>query len=86
MLSLISTEVILSIWQCFIRALFSIFCESLKIKKSLELLNMIFENSSIKGIFGPNMSDSPNWWLTANSRSLQAAALKNLIAKRDSGF
>ena len=37
---------------------------------------MIFENSSPKGIFGPNMSDSPNWSLTANSRSLQAAALK----------
>ena len=36
---------------------------------------MIFENSSPKGIFGPNMSDSPNWSLTANSRSLQAAAL-----------
>ena len=37
---------------------------------------MIFENRSPKGIFGPNMSDSPNWSLTANSRSLQAAALK----------
>ena len=28
---------------------------------------MIFENSSPKGIFGSNMSDSPNWSLTANS-------------------
>ena len=37
--------------------------------------NMIFENSSPEGIFGPSMSDSPNWSLTANSRSLQAAAL-----------
>ena len=37
---------------------------------------MIFENSSPKGIFGPNMSDSPNWSLTANSRSLHAAAVK----------
>ena len=37
---------------------------------------MIFENSSPKGIFGPNMSDPPNWSLTANSRSLQTAALK----------
>ena len=37
---------------------------------------MIFENSSPKGIFGQHMSDSPNWSLTANSRSLQAAALK----------
>ena len=36
---------------------------------------MIFENSSPKGIFGPNISDLPNWSLTANSRSLQAAAL-----------
>ena len=36
---------------------------------------MIFENSSIKGIFGPNMSDSPNWWLTANSRSLHMQPL-----------
>ena len=36
---------------------------------------MIFENSSPKGIFGPSMSDSPNWSLMANSRSLQAAAL-----------
>ena len=40
---------------------------------------MIFENSSPKGIFGPNMSDSPNWSLTANSRSLQAAALKWIV-------
>ena len=40
---------------------------------------MIFENSSPKGIFGPNMSDSPNWSLTANSRSLQAAALKKVV-------
>ena len=55
---------------------FSNFCESLKIKNSLELLNRIFENSSPKGIFGPNMSVSPNWSLTANSRSLQAAAIK----------
>ena len=39
---------------------------------------MIFENSSPKGSFGPNMSDSPNWSLTANSRTLQAAALKCL--------
>ena len=39
---------------------------------------MIFENSSPKGSFGPNMSDSPNWSLTASSRSLQAAALKVL--------
>ena len=40
---------------------------------------MIFENSSREGIFGPNMSDSPNWSLTANSRSLQAAALKWIV-------
>ena len=39
---------------------------------------MIFENSSPKGIFGPYMSDSPNWSLTANSRSFQAAALNSL--------
>ena len=45
------------------------------LKKSRELLNMIFENSSQKGIFGPNMRDSPNWSSTANSRSLQAAAI-----------
>ena len=37
---------------------------------------MIFEDSSAKGISGPNVSDSPNWSLTANSQSLQAAALK----------
>ena len=37
---------------------------------------MIFENSSPKGIFVPNMSDSPNWSLTGNFRSLQEAALK----------
>ena len=43
--------------------------------KSFRFLEMIFENSSPKGIFGPNMSDSSNWLLTANSRSLQAAAL-----------
>ena len=36
---------------------------------------MIFENSSPKGTFGPHMSDSPNWSLTANSRSLQAAVV-----------
>ena len=46
------------------------------------LVNMIFENSSPKGIFGPNMSDSPNWSLTANSRSLQAAALKSSKKKK----
>ena len=40
---------------------------------------MIFDNSSPKGIFGPNMSDSPNWSLTANSRSLQAAALRGAL-------
>ena len=40
---------------------------------------MIFKNSSPKGIFGPNMSDSPNWSLTANYRSLQAAALKWIV-------
>ena len=51
---------------------FSNFRKFLKIKKSLELLNMIFENSSLKGIFGQNMSDSPRWSLTDDSRSLQA--------------
>ena len=43
---------------------------------------MIFENSSPKGSFGPNMSDSPNWSLTASSRSLQAAAPKILQCSR----
>ena len=41
---------------------------------------MVFENSSPKGIFGPNLSASPNWSLTANSQSLQAAALKNVLS------
>ena len=39
---------------------------------------MNFENNFLNGIFGPNMSDLPNWSLTANSRSLQAAVLKTL--------
>ena len=41
------------------------------------MINFIFfEISSPRGMFGPNMSDSPNWSLTAKSRSLQAAAIK----------
>ena len=37
---------------------------------------MIFENSLSKGIFEQNMSNSPKWSLTDNSRSWQAAILK----------
>ena len=40
---------------------------------------MIFENSLSKGIFEQNMSNSPKWSLTDNSRSWQAAILKSLI-------
>ena len=36
---------------------------------------MIFENSSLKGIFGQNLSDPPEWSLTDDSRFLQAAIL-----------
>ena len=38
---------------------------------------MIFENSSLKGIFGQNMSYPPKWSLTDDSRFLQAAILKS---------
>jgi len=38
--------------------------------KSLNLLNMIFENSLPKGIFGQNIRDSPNGSLTADSEIL----------------
>ena len=38
-----------------------------KKEKSLELANMIFEDSSLKGIFGQNMSDPPKWSLTDDS-------------------
>ena len=38
---------------------------------------MIFENSSLKGISGQNMTDSSKWSLTDDSRSLQADLLKN---------
>ena len=39
---------------------------------------MFFENSSLKGISGQNMSDPLKWSLTDDSRFLQAAILKNL--------
>ena len=37
---------------------------------------MFFENSSLKGISGQNMSDPLKWSLTDDSRFLQAAILK----------
>ena len=40
---------------------------------------MIFENSSLKGIFGQNMSYPPKW--TGDSRFLQGAVLKNIGAR-----
>ena len=39
---------------------------------------MFFENSSLKGISGQNMSDPLKWSLTDDSRFLQAAILKNV--------
>ena len=39
-------------------------------------MNIIFENSLPKGIFGKNIRDSPNGSLTTDSRSLQVAILK----------
>ena len=39
---------------------------------------MFFENSSLKGISGQNMSDPLKWSLTDDSRFLQAAILKDL--------
>ena len=38
---------------------------------------MVFENSVPKANFGQNIRDSPNGSLTADSRSLQTATLKN---------
>ena len=40
---------------------------------------MVLENSSLKGIFGQNMSYPPKWSLTDDSRLLQAAVLKELM-------
>ena len=40
---------------------------------------MIFENSSLKGIFGQNMSYPPKWSLTDDSRFSQAATLNDLV-------
>ena len=37
---------------------------------------MFFENSSLKGISGQNMSDPLKWSLTDDCRFLQAAILK----------
>ena len=42
------------------------------------ILNMNFENNLPKGIFGQNIRESPNGSLTADSRSLPAAILKEL--------
>ena len=39
---------------------------------------MNFENNLPKGIFGQNIRESPNGSLTADSRSLPAAILKEL--------
>ena len=39
---------------------------------------MIFENSSLKDIFGQNMSYPPKWSLTDDSRFSQAAIFKYL--------
>ena len=52
-----------------------------KINVSLELLNMIFEYSSPKGIFKQNMSESPNGSLTDHSKSEESAALKDVRSK-----
>ena len=38
---------------------------------------MVFENSSLKGVSGQNMSDPLKWSLTDDSRFLQAAILKH---------
>ena len=50
--------------------------------KSLELLNMIFENSLPKAYFGQNISDSTNGSLTADSGSLQTTTLKEPLSSR----
>ena len=44
---------------------------------------MFFENSSLKGISGQNMSDPLQWSLTDDSRFLQAAVLKDQISAAD---
>ena len=40
---------------------------------------MFFENGSLKGISGQNMSDPLKWSLTDDSRFLQAAILKKSV-------
>ena len=40
---------------------------------------MFFENSSLKGISGQNMSDPLKWSLTGDSRFLQAAILRQIV-------
>ena len=57
-----------AIKNCTLTAL-SNFRQFPKINVSLELLNMIFEKSSPKGIFRQNISDSPNGSLTEHSKS-----------------
>ena len=44
---------------------------------------MFFENSSLKGISGQNMSDPLKWSLTDDSRFLQAAVLKTSHIKSE---
>ena len=56
-------------------------CEFLKNKYSLESLNMMFRNTrrSAKGIFGQNMSDSPNGSLSDPIDRFHCHAIKNKL-------
>ena len=77
--SLVAIEFVLRFHRCLALAAnfgqFVILKTALKKQESLELLNVVFENSSLKGIFGQNMSYPPKWLLTDDSRFLQAVIL-----------
>ena len=62
----------------------SLFAGFLEKQNSLETLIVIFEHVSPKGFFWLNMKNFQISVLTANSRYLQTAALKQVSVKRDS--
>ena len=90
-LRLVSIEVILRLRRCLVLAAnffykktsqkprFKIFVDLQKKWELLKLVNMFFENSSLKVISGQSMSDPLKRSSTDDSRFLQAAILNKLI-------
>jgi len=60
----------------------SVFCQN---KNSLELLNIIFENSSPKGFFWANKKKFEFSALSLDSRKLLTTALKGLLSDTEPG-